>query len=391
MTRYDLFYQKMVEMGMEAKVAKGYCAKFQKDEKFFPVDDMKVKEWAIKRGFYPGNVEYYGLNEDNYHYYLPDFHYFMMHPLNNHFRIWLGDKLTTKYVLNGSGCEDMMPDYYVYVENDGSFTYLMDCPSDIKKDETFLLNLLKRQGILAMKPNSSTSGGRGFIKLEYKDGEIYENNELITMEQFHELQNSMRNYIITEWCFQHKELAKVWSNSECTLRIIMFKKVKTSNFEGSEWKCVTSFARFGTKLGGGASNMSQGGVGVPFDFETGKYYDYSVRYKWFTPDGKIKQHHHPDTKYVWKGNGIPNWQKVKNGMNHICQHISSLDFLGFDIIITEDSMKICEINTKPAVTESQLMFGPMLINDETRAFFESKGLNKIDSNKLWEAYVQCQE
>jgi len=390
MTNYELFYQKMVDLGMETKVAKGYCKKFQHDEESFPVSDMSQREWAIRRGFYPGNIEYYGLNDGNVQDYLPDFKYFMMHPLNNHFRVWLGDKLTTKYVFNGSGCEDMMPDYYVYVENDGSFTYLMDCPAEIQKDENFLLNLLKRQKILAMKPNSGTSGGLGFIKLEYKDGEIYKNNKLINMEQFWEMQNSMRNYIITEWCYQHKDLAKVWPDSECALRVIMFKKVKNSPFAGSEWKCALSYARFGTDKSGGTSNVSSGGVGVPFNYETGEYDDFSVRFKWFTEDGQVKQFCHPDTKYVWKGNKLPNWEKVKEGIYRICQHIDSLSFLGLDIIITEESMKICEINTKPSMTLPQYMQGPVLIDDDAKAYFESKGLNKIDCNKLWEAYLQCQ-
>lgn len=391
MTNYELLYQKMVDIGMETKVAKGYCKKFQHDEESFPVSDMSQREWAIRRGFYPGNIEYYGLNDGNVQDYLPDFKYFMMHPLNNHFRVWLGDKLTTKYVLNGSGCEDMMPDYYVYVENDGSFTYLMDCPAEIQKDENFFLNLLKRQKILAMKPNSGTSGGRGFIKLEYKDGEIYKNNKLINMEQFWEMQNSMRNYIITEWCYQHKDLAKVWPDSECALRVIMFKKVKNSPFAGSEWKCALSYARFGTDKSGGTSNVSSGGVGVPFNYETGEYDDFSVRFKWFTEDGQVKQFCHPDTKYVWKGNKLPNWEKVKEGIYCICQHIDSLSFLGLDIIITEESMKICEINTKPSMTLPQYMQGPVLIDDDAKAYFESKGFNNIDCNNLWEAYLQCQE
>ena len=391
MTNYELFYQKMVDLGMEFKVAKMYCSKLKHDEESFPVEDKNIKEWAIKRGFYPGNVEYFGLNEDNYRLYLPDFDYFMMHPLNNHFRVWLGDKLTTKYVLNGSGCEDMMPDYYIYVENDGYFTYLMDCPSDIEKNEDFLLNLLKKQRILAMKPNSGTSGGLGFIKLEFKDGEIYKNNTLIDIEQFRETQNSMRNYIITEWCYQHHELAKVWPDSECALRVIMYKKVKENPFAASEWKCALSYARFGTDKSGGTSNVSSGGVGVPFNFETGEYDDFSVRFKWFTQDGQVKQYCHPNTKYVWKGNKLPNWQKVKEGTYHICQHIDSLDFLGLDIIITEDSMKICEINTKPSMTLPQFMQGPALADDDVKAFFESKGLNKYDRNKLWNAYLQCQQ
>jgi hypothetical protein len=49
----------------------------------------------------------------------------------------------------------------------------MDAPSDIAKDKDFLLHLLQKKGILAMKPNSGTSGGLGFIKLELKNGEFY--------------------------------------------------------------------------------------------------------------------------------------------------------------------------------------------------------------------------
>lgn len=392
MTNYELLSQKLLEIGMERKLAlAAFPTKLRLDEEAFPVDDIEKKKWAMTRGFLPGHVDFYGLTEENYRDYLPYFQYFMLHPYNHHFRIWLGDKLTTKYVLNGSGCEDMMPDYYVYVENDGSFTYLMDCPSDIQKDEFFLLNLLKRQGILAMKPNSGTSGGRGFIKLEYKDGEIWENNKRITIEQFLEIQGSMRNYIITEWCFQHRDLAKVWPSSECTLRVIMYKKVKKNPFDASEWKCAISYARFGTEKSGGASNLSQGGVGVPFDFETGKYKDFSIRYKRFTPDGQWKQNCHPDTNFVWEGNCLPNWQVVKNGIFHVCQHISSLDYLGFDVIITEKFMKICEINTKPAVDYEQFMCGPILADEDARAFFDKKGYNKVDCNKLWEAYLQCQE
>ena len=128
MTNYELLYQKVVELGMQPRIGKGYVWKFKYDEEAFPVNDISKKEWAITKGFYPGNIDFYNLTEDNFRNYLPYYQYFMIHPLNNHFKIWLGDKLTCKYVLNSNGCEDVMPDYYVYVENDGSYTYLMNCP-----------------------------------------------------------------------------------------------------------------------------------------------------------------------------------------------------------------------------------------------------------------------
>lgn len=392
-TNYEKLLEKVRGLGMDYKWSKMFVKKLRDDENAFPVEDEEKKKWALQRGFYPGRIELYGLTEDNYCDYIPDYQYFMLHPMNNHFLKWL-DKTTLKYVLNSNGCEDVMPDYYVYVENeqcDGRFTYLMDCPDDIKKDENFLMNLLKEKGILAMKPNSGTSGGLGFIKLELVEGEIKENNKPIDIKRFNEIQDSMRNYIITEYAHQHHELAAVWPDSECTLRVIMCKNPTEDRYAPTTWSCAVSYARFGTSVNGGASNLSSGGVGVGFDFETGKYKDFCIRYKRFTPDGKWMLEKHPDTDAVWKKLGLPNWSYVKKKINDICQHISSLDYLGLDIIITEDGMKLCEINSHPAIDYEQIMCGPVLAREKVKEFFEKKGLFNFDGRLLYKAYMESQE
>lgn len=171
------------------------------------------KRWALERRFHPGRIVLYGLNEDNYRNYLPDRNYFMMHPLNHHFKMWVNDKLTLKHVLNSNGCESCMPDYYLYIENDGSYTYFMDAPAYIKKDKDFIINLLKDKCCLAIKPNSGTSGGVGFIKLQLVNGVMYENNKPIDMDRFNYLISNMKNHIVTQYCTQHDDLAKVWKYS----------------------------------------------------------------------------------------------------------------------------------------------------------------------------------
>ncbi len=389
MTNYDILLDKVREIGMDYKWARMFVKKLRDDEAAFKADD-ETKKWAMERGFYPGRVEMYGLTEENYKNFVPDFNYFMLHPMNNHFLKWL-DKTTLKYVLNSNGCKDTMPEYYVYVENDGSFTYLMDCPSHIAKDEEFLMNLLKYKKILAMKPNSGTSGGLGFIKLELRGEELLENNKPINMERFLEIRDTMRNYIITEYCKQHQDLAKVWPDSECTLRVIMVKDPKEDRFGLSSWSCAVSYARFGTSVNGGASNLSSGGVGVGFDFETGKYNDFCIRYKRYCPDGKWMLTQHPDTKIEWGKSGLPNWEYVREKINTLCQHVSSLDYLGLDIIITEDGMKLCEINSHPAMDYEQIMCGPTLSKEKIRTFFEHKGLFAQDSKAFYKAYLESQE
>ncbi len=389
MTNYETFLEKVRALGMDYKWAKMFVKKLSDDEKAFPTTKEKA-EWALRRGFYPGRVELYGLTEENYRNYVPDYNYFMLHPLNNHFLKWL-DKTTLKYVLNSNGCESTMPDYYVYVENDGSFTYLMDAPEHIEKNQDFLMNLLKYKGTLAMKPNSGTSGGLGFIKLELKNGELYENNKPIEMSRFIEIRDSMRNYIITEYCHQHSELAKIWPDSECTLRVIMAKNPKKDLYSKATWSCAISFARFGTSLNGGASNLSSGGIGIGFDFETGKYDSFAVRYRRFCCDGNWLLSKHPDTNVVWNGNSLPNWSFVREQILHVCDHISSLDYVGLDVIITQDGMKLCEINSHPAMDYAQVLCGPTLAKKEIREFFEHKGMFDYDCNALYNSYIESQE
>lgn len=392
-TNYDKLLKKIREIGMDYKWSRMFVKKLRDDEEAFPIADQETKKWALERGFYPGRMELYNLTEDNYRDYVPDYQYFLLHPLNNHFLKWL-DKTTLKYVLNSNGCEDTMPDYYVYVENEqcgGRFTYLMDCPKGIKKDENFLMNLLAEKGTLAMKPNSGTSGGLGFIKLEYSEGRIRENNIPIDMMRFNEIRESMRNYIITEYAHQHHELAAVWPDSECTLRVIMCKDPAKNRYSPTTWSCAISYARFGTSINGGASNLSSGGVGVGFDFDTGKYKDVCIRYKRFTPDGKWTLEKHPDTNAVWKDLSLPNWEYVNTKIHEVCRHLSSLDYLGFDIIITEEEMKLCEINSHPAMDYEQIMCGPALSRKKVKEFFEAKGLYTFDSRLFYDAYMQSQE
>lgn len=390
MTNYENLLEQVRAGGMDYKWSRMFVKKLADDEKAFHVEQESAK-WAMERGFFPGRMELYGLNENNSGDYIPDYNYFMLHPINHHFRIWVNDKLTLKYVLNNSGCGDTMPDYYLYIENDGRYTYLMDCPTHLSKDENFLWSLLKYKKILALKPNSGTSGGLGFIKLEIKDGELYENNNRIDESRFTEIRDKMRNYIVTEYVHQNEQLSRIWPNSECTLRVIMCKDYNDSFFAPATWTNVISYARFGTSINGGASNLSSGGVGVGFNFEDGKYNDVCIRYKKYCEDGQWRLTKHPDTQAVWAQMSLPNWDIVRQNIENICRYLSSLSYLGFDIIITEDGMKLCEINTHPAMDYEQVMCGPALTNDKVRSFFEHKGLYSFTGKDFYTAVLKAQE
>lgn len=253
---------------MERKRIPHFIHLLQSAAEMFPMSDDDQK-WALSKGFIPDKIDLYGLNEGNADLWVPDFDYLMMHPLNNHFKFWVDDKLTLKYMLNTPPLSDLMPEYYLYVENDGRYTYLMNMPSGVDRDEGCLSSLLRHEHALAIKPNHGM-GGAGFVKLELvAEGEMAANNVIIPREEFLNLESELSGCIVTEYIRQHDDLRKIWSGSECTLRVIMAKNVGSSKYREASYTCVLAYARFGTSRTGGASNLSQGGIGVPFDFETG--------------------------------------------------------------------------------------------------------------------------
>lgn len=376
----------LLEKGMDAKIVDYFVHALETDEASFEVDE-KTRKWALERGFFPGRVELLGLNDDNCSCYLPDFAYFMMHPLNNHFKIWVNDKLTLKYMLDGGDCRKAMPEYYLYIENNGDFTYLMDAPADIVGREDFLLLLLEKKGILAMKPNNG-AGGKGFLKLEKTPNGFLLNNIPSSRAEVTSELCQLRNYTVTEYVQQCASLAKFWPESECTLRVIMAKMPRTKCYQVPDWTCLVSYARFGTAASKGASNLSSGGIGVGIDFASGELHDEGFQYKRFSQCGEYRLHRHPDTGLEWDGASIPNWGEVQAIIRATCERLSSLDFLGFDIIVSEDGPKFCEINTMPSLDYEQVICGPILGSEVGRLFFEHHGFSKIDPSDFLNIYRQ---
>lgn len=343
---------------------------------------VEKKIWALRRGFLPDKISLFKLTEDNFSDYLSDFNYFMMHPLNNHFAFWINDKLTLKYMLQKPLCinkekdiyMDLMPEYYLYIENDGHYSYLMDAPDHIVRDEGFLNNLLKEKQILALKP-SRGEGGSGFFVLEYNDAGICANGKTLSLEEWDDFKQKLNGYVVTEYVRQHHELEEMCSTSACTLRVVTCKT--NHHFDGGKTDVIVSYARFGTKKSGKTSNLSAGGVGVKFDFYTGEYADCFYR-KGELKDGEdFKVYAHPDNGISLKGKKLPNWELVRDSVFAVCDRLSSLDYLGFDIIVTETGVKLCEINSLPGIDCEQLIECPLMKHKVGAAFYNEKFNNRM--------------
>lgn len=378
------FVDLLKENGMDSKQAQILVEKLQKDLSQYSFTEQ-VQEWAMRRGFFPGYVKAYGLSEVNYEAYLSHYAYFMLHPLNNHFRIWINDKLTMKYVMCGMQLQEYLPEYYLYIENDGSYTYLVNAPSSeyLTRDSNFIWNLLNEKHCLALKPNNESCGG-GFIKLQMKNQNVLLNNQEISYDGLRKKLSQLKNYIVTEYVIQNDCFQKIWSDSECVLRIVMAKNSRNNPEDIPNWHCAWCYAVFGVESSGSVSNEVADGVCVGFDFDTGYLFDVGNQDK---KESSLSSH--PNSGFVWSGFCLPNWEKSREIIMKACMALSSLDWLGMDVIITQTGLKFCEINSFSSIFLAQRVCGPILADVRNRKFFEGKGLNRIRANDFWEMYKAC--
>lgn len=377
-----LDFSKLETELLEAGMARVRVREMQKQIKQDLIDWPELYEengkWSyyVKLGFIPGHAEIFGsdFNEETIPYFYSDFDYFMAHPLNNHFVIWINDKLTLKYMLNSEEMKQYVPKYYLYVENDGAYTYLMDSPLDLPQDQNYIFELLKREKKLALKPNHG-AGGVGFICLEYRDGTVIQNGVAISKEELSQLIQRLNGYVITEYVQQSSELDKVFNGSASAFRIILYKKVKFQKEDKPEYDCLLAYARFGSRKSGSTCNVSHGGLSVRINWNTGKYEGKFRGRKQYWGDalGQCEYDCHPDTGAILDGRKIPHWEVIKDGLLKICDYLSSLDYFGMDVIVTEEGFKLCEINSAPSVGMGQFDSGKCCLdNDDAKIFAESK-------------------
>ena len=293
------------------------------------------KKWAHERGFLSYHIKQYGLTEDNWRDCLSDRDYKWLRPLNNEYRKLLWDKVTLRYCLDKY--RQYLPGYYYHIVPRNGKTELLkmpDCPEYLPRSLDGLLELLRERKLLAMKPTVG-SHGIGFYRLGF-DGERYTvNGEEKTESEMLDFFSALNDYYnISEYIVMHSALGKIYSQVACTVRIMVI------NRSGLDPVIENAYFRIGTKSTGFTDNIGSGGVFAYVDEKTGFFHDAEV----------IKEHIitpcpvHPDTGERIEGM-LPHWGEVLAVIPELCRYISPLEYLGFDVVITDSGFKILEINT----------------------------------------------
>lgn len=331
--------------------------------------DQEYVEWAHAHGFFAESACAYGLDDSNVNDYLSDYDYYKIWPLNGWTRIWVNDKLTLKYMLANSIYGDIMPKYYYYSTPSG-LKALVDNPYQGGKMEDFL-QLLIRVKEYACKPCNGTTS-IGFVKMSYQDGLYFINDEEVSKEYIAEFVVSHPNYVFTEY-LHPSELFVKYGDQIHTMRIV------TLNDGGCNPQIVGGYLRLPNKNNGEANysvlsgtDVNKFNLFVELNFQNGEFCNAKKTYVNRVEDTE----RHPDTNAVIAG-VIPNYGELKQTILGIAQRFNTLEWLGFDIGVTNDGFKCMEINTHPGIKYMQV-FKSLYADDYPREYFLRK-VFEIDS------------
>lgn len=298
---------------------------------------LQTKLWAYRNGFLSYRIPQYGITPENRTQFISDLEYRWLRHINKKYKYWLEDKISIKYV--AAEFNECLPAYYFYTSQQGGANHvvpMMDCPNGYEPSFPEILRLARELGTLALKPDEG-SHGEGFYRLTYESGAYSLNGVPATEESVLAILNNPENqYLITEFIEMHPEIAKMYPHSVNTIRMIVFKK------DGVTPEIGNAYLRVGSLKSGFVDNTAAGGMLAEIDPETGEF----GNAQWLEKGRVEACRVHPDTGVLIEG-VIPDWERAKQQVLAIAESLPQLEYLGFDVAITEHGIKLPEINRFP--------------------------------------------
>ena len=359
----------MLKEGYTRRMAMVYLDTLEK-EKCAGVFDHEYMVWAHSKGFFAESASAYQLNELNYKYYLSDYDYYKAWPLNAWQRIWINDKLTLKYMLANTEFSQYMPEYYHYTTGD-KLVPLID--NKIAKGIQYseFIEVLKSKGEIACKPCNGTTA-QGFHRLSFCNDEFFIDLKRSMKQDVINFIKNHPNYIFTENLYPAEVFARIHSLIH-TLRVLVINPSSIAP------KIAAAYLRFGVKKNGEENfanyNLYRTKDDLNFfvnvDTETGVYENGKAIYV----NRVVDMPCHPDSLVRVSGK-ISCWNECKKMIIGIANRLGPVEYMGFDIGITENGPKIMEINSHSGIKYLQL-YRPFYKDNFMHDYFAQK-LKEID-------------
>lgn len=230
--------------------------------------------------------------------------------------------------------------YYVSIFNPKEYWHLFDNKNEfnalfdkyLKRKWLFLENAtfdefkrwVEKLDRVIAKPNNDF-GGHGI--------ELLSKNDFNNMKEMYNYLINRNLLLVEEVIDQHKDLKKLYSKSVNTIRIITLKYNEKINF-------IIAFLRIGNN-NNFVDNTSSGGMITMIDLNSGV-----TQFPGCDSDMNI-YNYHPISKRKIKGVKIPYFNETKNLVEELSYKIKEINYIAWDIAITDDGPVVVEANPYP--------------------------------------------
>ncbi len=217
---------------------------------------------------------------------------------------------------------------------------------------------------VAIKPVAS-GAGVGVHILRWDEGKPILDGCVTTEEAVAAFIQRLDACIITDFVQQSSYSAAFHPPTTNTIRILTM-----IDPESGEPFIAIAVQRMGSSSSMPVDNWSQGGICAEIDLDTGAL----SRGVSFPCDGVLRWHDaHPETNQAIKGVSVPRWPTIRDTILYTARQLSYLQYVGWDVVVTDDGMRVLEGNNHSDVNLLQV-HRPLLADPRVRAFYRHHGV-----------------
>ena len=298
-------------------------------------------------GFLADQYILYDFKHNDKNEYLSEFDWYRSRYINEPFDFAFNNKVICAELLK----PHMRVSENLFLKNKGILYNFTDGPKN--NEDVFFA--LKEHGELIIKTYDQRKG-LGVHLLEFKNNEILIDTKSVSEDEFYTFLDERDEFVLCEFIQQHEYSDNLFSKTANTIRLITMRDTKTHKM-----KVFFAVQRVGTSKTIPVDNGSRGGLVCKIDLETGQLSQARCLH-----DLNVYEVH-PDSGKRFEDVFIPRWNEIKEEVLAVAEKISFMDFIAWDLIVTDEGVCVIEANTSSGVNIIQLWGGQR--NGELGDFF----------------------
>ncbi|WP_141363087.1 sugar-transfer associated ATP-grasp domain-containing protein [Glutamicibacter uratoxydans] len=270
--------------------------------------------------------------------YLSEFDWYRSRSINAPFDSMLNNKIACNEVLR----HHISVPAIDFVKNKGRLVSLTDISKSVKPEA--VLEALRDAQTYFLKPLAAGKG-KGVHRLDFEDGKYVLDRKPVDDQTILNLIDTLDGWLLTHGVQQHPILAEIYAETTNTLRMITVRN------QDGDAELLFSVLRVGTAKTVPVDNGSRGGLVAHVDLETGLLSQ--ARTLWSNDEFDV----HPDSGTMIQGTVLPNWEQTCKSVLELADSLPYLQFVAWDVLLTEDGPVVIEANTSSGVNIIQV-WGP---------------------------------